>query len=196
MRPHHRPHTPRPRGGRRLKFRPGVIPLEARELMTTIGLNFTGSTLNDARALTRTQFAPPDTMGAIGPNDFAELINGVFAVYDKSSGALVGSRISDTTFWSTKVGIGADLSAGLTDPRILYDPASRHWFATEVTAVSTGNLVLLGRSDTADPTGTWQGVSFVGDAGLADGIWGWANRPGQKPPAVIRSRAIRARAWW
>ena len=38
-------------------------------------------------------------MGFIGANHFAEFINGEFNVFSKSTGARVGSRITDTTFW-------------------------------------------------------------------------------------------------
>src|SRR3954471_8798740 len=43
-------------------------------------------------------FTPPDTNGAIGPAHFAEMLNGVYAIYNKKDGSLV-SRTSDTQFW-------------------------------------------------------------------------------------------------
>src|SRR4051794_17655648 len=65
-----------------------------------IGVNVTGTSLGDLPALNAGfQFIPPDTMGAIGPNRFVEFTNGSFSVYAKATGALVGSRISQTNFW-------------------------------------------------------------------------------------------------
>ena len=128
----------------------------------TFGLvNFTGNTLADAAGT-----VPPNTMGDVGAQHIVEFTNGVFAVYSKADGALVGAKISDTTFWTTKAGLS--FSGGLTDPRILYDAASQRWFATELTKTSTGNLLLLARSDTSDPTGTWKGVSFTASSGFGD----------------------------
>src|SRR5438045_4964819 len=66
----------------------------------TIGLNFNGTNLSQLPALNAGfQFIPPDTQGAIGPNHFTEFTNGTFATYNKSNGAIVGSRIAQTTFW-------------------------------------------------------------------------------------------------
>jgi hypothetical protein len=154
---------------RHVRPRPGLVVerLEERALLAVlVPENFTGNTLTDAVNLGDGVFAPPDTMGAVGPNQVVQLTNGVFAVYDKTTGALVGSKTTDTTFWTSKVGLS--FSGGLTDTRILYDPSSQRWFATELTTANTGNKVLLGRSDTSDATGTWKGVSFTADSGFGD----------------------------
>src|SRR5262245_8543388 len=64
---------------------------------------------------------PPDTMGAVGPNHFAEFINGSFAVYSKA-GVLLQHSNPDTFF--DPDGPGPIASHGTSDPRILYDRAS------------------------------------------------------------------------
>lgn len=89
---------------------------------------------------------PPDTMGAVGPNHFVELINSSMAIYDKT-----GTRqiyIYPDTFFST-VQVG-----GTFDPRILYDRESGRWFATimERGVGNADNDVLLAVSKTSDPT--------------------------------------------
>lgn len=127
-----------------------------------IGLNFTGTTLNEIAQRDGFVLLPPDTMGAVGPSNIVEFINSDFAVYHKSNGSLNGSRISDSTFWQN-----AGLSLGnvdLTDPRVLYDPASQHWFAIEATVPSSGaNDILVGVSHNSDPTRGWNAYSFTGD---------------------------------
>jgi len=131
-----------------------------------IGLNFAGVDLSaDPRQLT-----PPDTMGAVGPNHIVEFINGAFAVYNKTTGALIGSVQSDSSFWTSTVGLSSSTlgTSGLTDTRIQYDPGSGRWFATELTTDSTGNKLLLGISQTSDPTGAWKGTSFTANAGFGD----------------------------
>ena len=50
----------------------------------------------------------------------------------------------------------------------MFDHASGRWFASEITTTSTGNKVLLGRSNSDDPTGTWKGVSFTANSGFGD----------------------------
>ncbi len=65
----------------------------------------------------------------------------------------------------------ATLADGLTDTRIIYDAASGHWFGRSAEFVPTaafGNLVLLARSDSSNPAGTWKAVSFVANSGFGD----------------------------
>src|SRR5438874_745057 len=83
----------------------------------SIGQNFDGS-----RYGVNTQAIPADGNGAIGPGYFAEFINGSYAVYNKTNGQQV-KRISDLKFWSN-AGVVLSSSDGVTDPRIVYDPAS------------------------------------------------------------------------
>ncbi len=134
-------------------------------LPQTVITNFPGLSLADTENL-GTGTTPPDTMGAAGPNHFAEFINGAFAVYTKD-----GTRqmlISDTDFW-LNAGISSNtLSAGLSDTRIEYDPLSGRWFASEITIELTGDHLLVGRSDTSDPTGTWKAVYITAPNGGFD----------------------------
>src|SRR5205823_1036320 len=83
--------------------------------------------------------------------------NGSFSVYGKN-GALV-SQTSDTTFWTNA--LGSD-PGNLSDPRILYDPASQRWFAVMITIdQSTNNKLLFARSNTSDPTQGFKAVSYT-----------------------------------
>src|SRR5437016_4157450 len=71
----------------------------------------------------------PDTMGAVGPNHFLEMIKGAVAVFDKSSGA----RLSITTlanFFTLTVGGTTYPRNGISDPHVLYDSHSGHVFDT------------------------------------------------------------------
>ena len=132
----------------------------------TIIRNFSGLNLNDVFSLGAGGGTPPDSMGAAGPDQFVEFINGAFAIYNKS-----GTRqllISDRNFWLNAGISAATVSAGASDPRILYDAGSGRWFATEITVQSTSNQVLVARSDTSDPGGGWKAVHFTGNASFAD----------------------------
>lgn len=124
-----------------------------RKATVTIGENFTGSTLFDSR------FIPPDTMGGIGPARIVELINGRYAVYNKgdNSGIPIQSSSQDQ-FWQD-----AGLETFNTfDPRVIYDHDSQRWFATAIDRVDllVGNNLLLGVSNSSDPTAGWTGFSL------------------------------------
>jgi hypothetical protein len=128
----------------------------------TIIQSFPGVSLNDVDAL-GTGGTPPDTMGAAGPNQFAEFLNGAFAVY--SMAGVRQSLISDISFWENAGISAATIAAGLTDTRIIYDVGSGRWFASEITLDAIGAQVLLARSDTSDPGGTWKAVHFNSNTG-------------------------------
>jgi hypothetical protein len=122
----------------------------------------------------QTYITPADGNGAVGLNYFVEFINGLFAVYNKSDGSPV-AKISDTEFWSnaglggTGVGgINFASSDAVSDPRVIYDPASHRWFASQVKfdgnasdPTLESNYYLLGVSDTDDPSGSWHVFSFL-----------------------------------
>ncbi|MCP3981127.1 MAG: DUF11 domain-containing protein [bacterium] len=162
---------------------PPLAPNVATDLVI-LGLNFQGSQL-----FVDSGFTPPDTMGAVGPNHVVELINGRFDVYNKATGAEVMTRSLDG-FWTTRVGlaippfndicnagtcsVSGDTCAvtsdcrsnGTFDPRIVYDTATDRWFASALdrTSPATGdNNIYVGRSDTSDPTGDWDGFLFDAD---------------------------------
>ena len=140
------------------------------QVAVKLGQNFIGSTYGvNSSAL------PPDPNGNIGPKHFVEFINGTFAVYNKTNGASV-KRISDIKFWSN-AGLVISPDSGVSDPRVIYDPLSQRWFASQVdydAAAPSGdptleaNDFLLAFSDTADPTGHWTGFMFQSDPDNGD----------------------------
>lgn len=131
--------------------------------LATIGTNFEGTSLSESG------FRPPDSMGAVGPNHIVELINGTFAIYDRS-GTLQGSRISLTSFWSTTFSNTSDSSDSVRgsfafDPRLLYDPHSERWYATAVDNSRADNQVLVGVTTGSDPSiENWRGFAVDSDS--------------------------------
>ena len=107
------------------------------------GANFTTITRSQTNALVGI-LEPPDTMGASGPDHFVTFNNGSFSIFNKN-GAIV-SQVSDTSFWTSA--LGSD-PGGLSDPRILYDPASQRWFASMITTDQATNNKVLIRARTA-----------------------------------------------
>lgn len=108
-----------------------------------LGLNFTNS-----------QQLVPDSMGAVGPSHFVELLNGgltnaSIAVYDKS-GALI-SQSSPTNFFSVQGPDGTNYPTGsLADQRILYDSHSQRWVASSLQ--DSAGVVILAISNDDSPT--------------------------------------------
>ncbi|MGC8668361.1 MAG: hypothetical protein ACP5VE_09640 [Chthonomonadales bacterium] len=127
----------------------------ASQAQFVIGANFTGSTKG-----IQSNFIPPDTMGAIGPNHFVETLNGSFRVYDRT-GIVLQSKSLDK-FWKDATGTQPNVFS--FDPRILYDASTNRWFATALDNPGvSNNAILLAVSQTADPTGAWTGFRIDSD---------------------------------
>jgi hypothetical protein len=135
-----------------------------------IGQNFGGTSYGSFT--TNSGAIPPDCNGAVGPNHFVQFINGVFAVYNKTNGHRM-LFMTDVDFWAN-AGVGLDASGltGISDPRIIYDPGSQRWFASqididELSQALDGTLgvndFLLAVSATSDPMGDWNGTIFPSD---------------------------------
>ena len=134
-------------------------------IVVQIGKNFKASTFAvDSLSL------PPDANGAVGPNHFVEMINGRFAVFNKTNSTRVKS-VTDMNFW-TNAGVTFTANLEVTDPRVVFDAYSQRWFASEVDIDGinfVGNRFLLAVSASDDPTGTWFGFGFSVDP--VNGRW-------------------------
>jgi autotransporter-associated beta strand protein/T5SS/PEP-CTERM-associated repeat protein len=125
-----------------------------------IGANFQSITLSDLSSNLGFLVTPPDTQGAIGTNHFTAMVNGAVRVYDKTGVAVTPLR-NETTFWTNALANNGQSTtfSGLSDPRLIYDPLSQRWFSVIITT-DAQNSLLIARTDTADPTGTWKAVRF------------------------------------
>jgi len=129
----------------------------------SIGANFTTDTFSDSG------FVPSDTMGAVGPDHLALLINGRFSVHDQNGNFLLGKSLNQ--FW-TDAGVTPQGDFAF-DPRILYDPHSSRWFAAAVDNKLAPNNILLAVSESENPTDSWTGFQVDSDAANR----GWADFP-------------------
>ncbi len=133
----------------------------------SVGLSFKGVSQFDLRnLLAGSSFIPPDTMGAIGASQFMETSNGVYAIYDKTTGALQ-SKVRADTFWAA-----AGATGGLNgDARVLFDKTSQKWVAIQFGA--SVQDIQIAVSTTSNALGPWQSTKFTGNApggfgGVAD----------------------------
>jgi hypothetical protein len=88
---------------------------------------------------------PPDTTGAIGPEDYVEFVNEEVVAYKRSNLAIVGTPVSLSAFTG---------GVAPCDPQIKYDPKSSRWFysAIRCDGTLTENTLYVGFSKTSDPT--------------------------------------------
>jgi len=110
---------------------------------------------------------PPDTHGAAGPNHLMVTLNTQVRVQDRSGAAL--TTVSLNAFWSAVAG-----GSGVFDPKVLYDPYGGRWIFTACDdAQSSSSALLVGVSQTSDPTGNWNLFRIDVDAGSSV----WADYP-------------------
>jgi hypothetical protein len=118
--------------------------------------NFTGLGYSD------TEVDPPDTMGAVGPNHFVQLLNSykndiAIVVRDKSSGNPVAST---NAFQFFRIGTNYPTGDTLMDVRILYDHQSQRWVATALDGGNGGSKqVILAVSSSNNPANLVTGWS-------------------------------------
>ena len=89
-------------------------------------------------------FAPPDTNGAVGLTQYAQIVNLSYQVFNKSTGASVLGPLRITTIWAGFGGVCQ--TSGQGDPVALYDHIANRWlisqfagggFSDECIAIST-----------------------------------------------------------
>jgi len=106
---------------------------------------------------------PPDTYGAVGPNDLVVTLNSQIRVSDRDGTNPIDATLN--SFWSP-VGGGS----GTFDPRVIYDPYADRWITVACDdARSTTSAILLAVTQTNDPAATWDGYRVDADSG--DTLW-------------------------
>jgi len=105
---------------------------------------------------------PPDVHGAAGPSHLMTTLNSQVRIQDRTGGVI--STVSLNSFWSSLS------SPSAFDPKILYDPYSNCWMFTSCSnARTSSSSVLMGVTQTSDPTGTWNLYRI--DADPANRVW-------------------------
>src|SRR6266852_1572286 len=102
--------------------------------------------------------APPDTNGAVGATQYVQWVNTSFAIFNKSSGALIAGPTAGNTLWS---GFGGGCQTNNDgDPVVLYDKAAQRWVFSQFSVTTTPYLQCIAVSTTSDATGTYNRYSF------------------------------------
>jgi hypothetical protein len=101
---------------------------------------------------------PPDPVGDVGPNHYVEMINLVFAVYDKQGNLLAGPTAIGDLWADFAIQDCTDESG---DPIVLYDQLADRWILSQFTTRGTPfyyNCIAI--SKTGDPTGEYYRYAF------------------------------------
>lgn len=129
---------------------------------TTNLLSFDGITGAQGGAI------PPDTNGSVGGNQFVEIVNFDYAVYDKTTGAVVLAPTRINTIWSGFGGLCQTTPGG--DPVVLWDKLAQRWLVTELSynGSFTSNFLCMAVSTSADATGSYNRYAYSFGATLPD----------------------------
>jgi hypothetical protein len=109
--------------------------------------------------------APPDTNGAVGPQDYVQIVNTDFAVFNKDAtrGAIGSVRfgpVQINTLWSGFGGLCQADNDG--DPIVVYDSIANRWLITQfaVTNANPNFFQCIAVSTGSDPTGSFNRYAF------------------------------------
>jgi hypothetical protein len=106
---------------------------------------------------------PPDSTGAVGPNNYVEFVNTTIRVYDRALNQM--SQQDMASF------VAAPSGLNVSDPQIQWDPRAGRWFYTAVAFATHNNYLVFGWSKTADPSdlaGGWCRLGISTGNQLAD----------------------------
>jgi hypothetical protein len=134
--------------------------------------NFEGLSNQDNFNIFGFRVNPPDPNGEVGPNHYVEMINLVFAVYDKNGNKLLGP-VDTGTLWS---GFAIpDCTDPSGDPVVLYDQLEDRWLLSQFTTRGPIYYNCVAVSQTGDPTGAYFRYAFSTGVNFPDypkyGLW-------------------------
>src|SRR6266576_6132333 len=134
--------------------------------------NFEGLSNQDNFNIFGFRVNPPDPNGEVGPNNYVEMVNLVFAVYDKSGNKLVGPVDTGSLWAGFAIPDCTDPSG---DPVVLYDQLEDRWLLSQFTTRGPIYYNCVAVSQTGDPTGAYYRYAFSTGVNFPDypkyGLW-------------------------
>ena len=148
-----------------------VVQASGQAAVSSTTANFEGLSNQDNFNIFGGRVNPPDPVGDVGPNHYVEMVNLVFAVYDKSGNRLLGP-VDTGTLWDGFV--IPDCTDPSGDPVVLYDQFSDRWLLSQFTTrgLDDPNLPFyncVAISQTGDPTGAYYRYAFITQPDTVDG---------------------------
>jgi hypothetical protein len=137
----------------------------------TLGLNFEG--LGKGQYGFVLQWSPPDTNGVVGATQYVQWVNTEYAVFSKSTGALVAGPFQGNSIWA---GFGGGCQTNNDgDPIVQYDKIANRWIFTQFSFSTSPFLQCVAVSTTSDATGTYNRYAFSFGSNFPDypklGVW-------------------------
>jgi hypothetical protein len=130
----------------------------APQVGTTAGLSFDG--VGVGLAGFSPNGVPPDPNGAVGATQYVQWVNTSFAVFNKSTGALVYGPAAGNTLWQGFGGACETTNSG--DPVVMYDKAADRWVMTQF-SINQGAgqfYQCVAVSTTSDATGPYRRFAY------------------------------------
>jgi len=143
----------------------------------TPGAGVMPAALNSFEGISNPQgYVPPDTNGAVGRDYYVQAVNIAFAVYSKTTGALVYGPIAINTLWNGFGGLCQTSGSG--DPIVLYDALADRWLISDFAFSSLYGpfLECVAISTSSDPTGAYYRYAYAMPDGYMNdypkfGVW-------------------------
>jgi hypothetical protein len=136
-------------------------PLIGPLISATTGLNFEGvgqvGGPLDCPSVVGFGVVPPDTNAAVGDTEVVQWVNLCYAVFEKSSGALIAGPFAGNAFWNGFGGPCETSNDG--DIIIQWDKSNHRWLASQ-NVFSAPYMTCIAVSQTADATGSYYRYAF------------------------------------
>jgi len=150
------PYTPPGQTDGALQDYRGPIGLLAPTLVS--GVDGVGNGFSGPNGSFTVQYAPPDTVGAVGATQYVQVVNVGFAVFDKGTKNVVYGPVPTSTLWA---GFGGQCQSDNDgDAIVVYDKAANRWIISQFAVGTTPYLQCVAVSQTSDATGGWYRYSF------------------------------------
>jgi hypothetical protein len=114
-------------------------------------------------------FNVPDTIGDVGPNHYVQMINSQFAIFNKTTGAIVpgGGPFNISQVWTNAGDTGQCSQFNRGDPVVLHDHLADRWLLSQFAFPLDGGGnpiapfdMCVAISQTGDPTGAYNVYTF------------------------------------
>ena len=140
------------------------------------GINFDGlgNGIGGPNGTFTVNSVPPDTNLAVGTTQIVETVNSGFAVFSKTTGAVIAGPYNIQALWSTLPAnspctgtVSGDAGVSMSDPVAVHDQFAQRWLVTVLALPynSSGSLVspfyhCIAISATDDATGSWSAFEY------------------------------------
>jgi hypothetical protein len=140
---------------------PAVQKAPPTNTMPAPNVSFDGASNIDNFNQVGFRVSPSDTNGAVGPNHYLQIVNLVYAIYDKAGTALLPPTPVNT-IWSGFGGLCESTDDG--DPVAVYDAQADRWLVSQFAFASLTTPPYhecVAISQTGDPTGSYYRYDFT-----------------------------------